>query len=174
MQEKYDTVIPKDHQSILFINDSGNAIQRFSIPELRRHIHRCNINASVAGFLGNEEEAGFHRWLSETMQAALHILLSHPKTSSQGETRTKTIQDIKSNTNIVEIASHYLPLRKSGKRFTGLCPFHSEKHPSFTVYPENQSWYCFSCNRGGDVIDFIRLIENTDFQSALSILGGMA
>jgi len=62
-------------------------------------------------------------------------------------------------------------LRKVGKRLTGLCPFHQDTHPSFTIYTKDNSWYCFgACKAGGDVINFIQKLENLDFKSALARL----
>ena len=68
------------------------------------------------------------------------------------------------------IVSGYLPLKKKGRYLVGLCPFHSEKSPSFYVYPQNQSFYCFGCGAGGDVITFIRRIENLEYMEAVKLL----
>lgn len=73
--------------------------------------------------------------------------------------------------NIVEVVSGYVPLRKSGKEYNGLCPFHSEKTPSFTVSEDKGVFHCFGCGEGGDVIRFIELIEGFDFKGALAHLG---
>lgn len=73
--------------------------------------------------------------------------------------------------NIVEVVSGYVPLRKSGKEYTGLCPFHSEKTPSFTVSEDKGVFHCFGCGEGGDVIRFVEKIENVDFKGAIAHLG---
>ena len=71
------------------------------------------------------------------------------------------IDEVKQKTDIVEVISQYATLKKSGRNLTALCPFHSEKNPSFFVYPEQQSWHCFgACNTGGDVLSFIMKKEN--------------
>lgn len=64
------------------------------------------------------------------------------------------------------------PLRKSGKALVGLCPFHSEKHPSFFIYPETNSCWCYGCNQGGNIINFLRLLHGYSFQEAVKYLIG--
>ncbi len=79
------------------------------------------------------------------------------------------------NANDVEaVISSYVDLRRRGKTLTGLCPFHNEKTPSFTVYPDTQSYYCFGCGAGGDVITFIRNVENLDYIEAVKFLADRA
>lgn len=71
---------------------------------------------------------------------------------------------------IVNIASSFLQLQRSGRNWKGLCPFHKEKHPSFYIYPETNSFYCFGCNQGGDVIKFTKLAFNLGFKEAVEYL----
>ncbi|MCI8755633.1 MAG: DNA primase [Oscillospiraceae bacterium] len=78
------------------------------------------------------------------------------------------------NNDIVQLVSSYVRLRRRGKVYTGLCPFHSEKSPSFTVYDSNQSFYCFGCGAGGDIITFVRQIENLDYVDAVKFLAQRA
>ncbi len=80
------------------------------------------------------------------------------------------IQQLKQSCDMERIVSGYLPLKKKGRYLVGLCPFHSEKSPSFYVYPQNQSFYCFGCGAGGDVISFIRRIENLEYMEAVKLL----
>ena len=81
------------------------------------------------------------------------------------------IEEVKQRADIVEIVSQYTSLTKAGRTFKGLCPFHSEKNPSFYVYPEQQSWHCFgACNAGGDVLSFVMKKENLGFGEALRLL----
>lgn len=80
------------------------------------------------------------------------------------------LNELKYRCDIEQTISSYLPLRRRGRNLTGLCPFHSEKTPSFTVYPENQSFFCFGCGAGGDIISFIRRIENLDYIESVRFL----
>ena len=82
----------------------------------------------------------------------------------------EVINEIKYRNDIENVISQYSNLKRRGKNLVGLCPFHSEKTPSFTVYPENGSFYCFGCGVGGDVITFTGLIENLDYIESVKLL----
>lgn len=77
------------------------------------------------------------------------------------------IDDIQARTDIVEVVSGYLPLRRAGRHFKALCPFHHEKTPSFIVNPERQSYHCFGCGVGGDVFSFLMRYERMEFPEAI-------
>jgi DNA primase len=81
---------------------------------------------------------------------------------------------IRSRLNLVDVVQQHVRLRKQGREFLGLCPFHQEKSPSFQVNEQKQSWYCFGCQKGGDVFTFVQEIEKTDFPGALRILAEQA
>ena len=84
------------------------------------------------------------------------------------------LEQLRAHTDIESILSPYVNLRRRGKNLVGLCPFHNEKTPSFTVYPENGSFYCFGCGVGGDVITFVRRMENLDYMEAVKQLADRA
>ncbi|MEK7148517.1 MAG: DNA primase [Patescibacteria group bacterium] len=84
------------------------------------------------------------------------------------------IEDIKSRLNIVDVAQGYLKLEKAGGNFKACCPFHNERTPSFFISPSRQTYHCFGCNKGGDVISFVEEIEGLDFQGALKVLADRA
>lgn len=80
------------------------------------------------------------------------------------------LQEIKERVDIVDLIGEYITLKKAGQNYKGLCPFHSEKTPSFTVNPSKQIFYCFGCHRGGDQITFIMDYENLSFKEAVTLL----
>ena len=84
------------------------------------------------------------------------------------------LEELRSKNDIETVISSYVVLRRRGRILTGLCPFHNEKTPSFTVYPETQSYYCFGCGAGGDVITFIKTINNLDYVEAVKQLADMS
>ena len=84
------------------------------------------------------------------------------------------IEELKARSSIEDVVSSYVSLKRRGRTMVGLCPFHSEKTPSFTVYPDNGSFYCFGCGAGGDIITFIEKIENLDYMEAVRSLAQRA
>ncbi len=84
------------------------------------------------------------------------------------------INEVKARNDITEVVEGYLKLKRSGRTAKGLCPFHSEKTPSFTVFGDTASFYCFGCQAAGDVITFIRRIENLDYVEAVRFLARRA
>jgi len=80
------------------------------------------------------------------------------------------IDELKENVDIVDLISDYLELKKTGNRYKGLCPFHSEKTPSFFVNPDNNFYHCFGCGAGGDSINFVMEIENLTFIESVKML----
>ncbi len=84
------------------------------------------------------------------------------------------IQEVVRRNDITEVIGQYVQLRRRGRTCTGLCPFHNEKTPSFTVYPETQSFYCFGCGAAGDVISFVRKYNNLGYVEAVKQLAAHA
>jgi DNA primase len=85
------------------------------------------------------------------------------------------VDEIKQQLDIVDFINGYVPLKKAGRNYKGLCPFHTEKTPSFVVFPDSQSWHCFgACSTGGDIFEFAMRRENLDFREALSLLAERA
>ena len=84
------------------------------------------------------------------------------------------LDELHDRSDVVDVIGSYVQLRQRGRLYTGLCPFHSEKTPSFTVYPNTQSYYCFGCGNGGDVITFIKNYENLDYMDAVRLLADRA
>ena len=84
------------------------------------------------------------------------------------------IEEVISSNDIVDVVSQYVTLKRSGRNFLGLCPFHKEKTPSFSVSPDKQIFHCFGCGVGGNVVHFISKIENVNFKESLEFLADKA
>ncbi len=84
------------------------------------------------------------------------------------------VEEIRARNDIVELIGMYVNLKRAGSNFSGLCPYHSEKSPSFTVFPATQSFYCFGCGAGGDAITFAMRSENLDYPAAVEFLAKRA
>ena len=82
----------------------------------------------------------------------------------------ETIEQILDKTDIVEVLSGHMPLRKAGHNFKANCPFHEEKTPSFVVSPAKQIYHCFGCGAGGNVISFLMKYEKMDFREVITLL----
>lgn len=86
-----------------------------------------------------------------------------------GQITDKQIEQAKT-IPITEIIERYITLKKAGKNYTALCPFHNEKHPSFIVFPDSNRFHCFSCQKSGDTIEFTKLMNNFNFIQAIKFL----
>lgn len=81
---------------------------------------------------------------------------------------------VKARADFLAITSRYTRLRCAGRQLVGLCPFHSERHPSLYVHPEKKVFYCFGCGAGGDLFDFVMLAEACDFLAALNLVNRLS
>src|SRR5215472_4609573 len=97
-----------------------------------------------------------------------------PETSPFSQDTPLDARFLKARCDFLAIASRYTRLRRTGRQYVGLCPFHSERHPSFYVEPKRKIWKCFGCERGGDLFSFLMLAENCDFLGALRIVAGFS
>ena len=84
--------------------------------------------------------------------------------------KESSVREVVSAADMVEVVSGRTTLRKSGARYSGRCPFHEERTPSFSVNPADKLYHCFGCGKGGDVITFVRETENLDFAGAVEWL----
>ena len=86
----------------------------------------------------------------------------------------ESVEQVLLRNDIETLIGSYVSLKRAGSNLKGLCPFHSEKSPSFTVYPADNSFYCFGCGVGGNAITFIRKRENLDYPDAVEFLANRA
>jgi len=84
------------------------------------------------------------------------------------------VSQIREKVDIVSFLSEYITLKKAGRNFKAVCPFHNEKSPSFMASPERQVWHCFGCGKGGDIYTFLMEYERVEFPEALRILAKRA
>jgi len=166
-------------------SDSDYLTLNFSATELRKEVVSAEERGKLAriystfGEEGREEE---RYWLT---QEAYYIEFARAARSALDVRQWLDLNEkvkthpgrrldpkvVKAKVDILALVEHYTKLRKSGRNFTGCCPLHDDRHPSFVVYPERQSWHCFGCNKGGDAISFVMEAEHIDFLGAVSILG---
>ena len=128
---------------------------------LRHEIHRAELKARLAeAYLDTEFQTNDDTFpwadYANTCREALELQRQNTPKQPNPHPMHIDVEAIKARTDIVAVIEGYTSLRKAGKNFTGSCPMHTDKHPSLTVYPNQSSWYCYSCNRGGDVIAFIQ------------------
>ena len=110
-------------------------------------------------------------WWLETLKAAQRNQRLHSTQIPSPFNIKIDVDRIKTLNDILSIAEGYTSMRKSGRNYIGSCPLHEDRHPSFIVYPDEQRWHCYQCNRGGDVISLVMEVENVDFRGAAALLG---
>jgi hypothetical protein len=138
---------------------------------LRRSEYLLNYHGGCVDY--NLREVLFERELQYLLRPALELIRSRqPKPDVTGSNKYINLDKLKRTLDIVEVIGRYVNLKKAGRNYKALCPFHSEKEPSFMVCPEKQSWHCYgACNTGGDAIKFVMQYQHLDFKQAISLLG---
>lgn len=144
--------------------------------QIRESIDNCEIRIAVAKCVEGsdmEDEADRFPWneLRECLERALKLKKAG-RTVTPSKPGRIDLEAVKQRNDIVTVIERYTRLRKSGSRYSGKCPIHNDKNPSLIVYPDRQSFHCFGCGKGGDVISFVEAVENTDLRGAVVILGG--
>lgn len=161
-------------KSIFDLKDVEYLANKLEIPQLQLEIKRSRfVEGYHSGCVDyNTNEVVIERDYQAACKQAIDIIRSRQPKPTATSNKFIDIDSLKSSLDIVDVAERYTKLVKAGKNFKALCPFHSEKTPSFMVYPDQQSWHCFgACNTGGDAISLFMKAENTDFKGAIAILG---
>jgi hypothetical protein len=173
-----DTIVTRESQLHYTFDaaDLDYMVLHLTIEQLRHEHYHATIQVAVCRQFGDPDEYYWEAYL-DAVKLALEVRrwLDTPlKTKSKpGPARNHlSIAEIKACTDILTVVSQYVQLRKCGTRYIGKCPFHDDRAPSLVVYPDTQTWYCFGCNQGGDVISFAMKINNLDFSEAIKILAG--
>ena len=138
-----------------------------------RPLHRAS-GGGAGGRDGRRRDPADHRLHRRDDRPVLHRDLQAPGAAggvaALSKFTSETVERVKEATDIVEIVSAYTDLRRAGERFTGLCPFHEERTPSFSVDPREKLYHCFGCGAGGDVIKFVEEKEGLGFPEAVEAL----
>jgi hypothetical protein len=155
-------------------DDVEYLLNRFDLLEIKEMIHNAEIQSAVYRTFGEDNKAYYYFDFISAANLAIDILRSRlpipPPVQLYNGVKID-IETIKGRNDIVSVAERYTTLKKSGNRYSGRCPLHEEKTPSFIVYPDRQTWHCFgACSRGGDVIDLVMLAEHLDFKAAAEAL----
>ena len=137
--------------------------------QLLREIHNADVREGVARMWAEDHDVYYWREFGKVCRQALQEHRKRQPKPTKGRSLVKTVKEAH---DIVDIVGGYTNLRKSGKEHTGSCPFHEDRQPSLRVSEEKQVFYCFSCGRKGDVIDFVGEIEGLNVKEACLLLAG--
>ncbi len=157
--------------AIFDASDVDYLVRNLSEHQLRQELYKHDVQFA---FDINRDYPGWADpfWLDygKAVELALAIRSYKPKREIKNPAYRESIESIKARYDLAQYIGQSIKLRKSGNRFTGLCPFHSDrKTPSLVVYP-SQDWHCFGCGAGGSVIDFVMKIENISVKEAIGRL----
>lgn len=153
-------------------DDIDHLINRFKLIELRHELSSASDHERQAD---TPQDIAFWLEYESALELAISITKSTPVRRYRGRPVPVSADAVKARVDIVDIIGRDVKLRKAGGNFTGLCPFHTEKHASFYVFPNSQSWHCFgACSEGGDVISYVQKRDRVDFRTAISVLSGGA
>jgi hypothetical protein len=137
--------------------------------ELRHQLHSADLNARP-----DWDDFPYWNWYRDTVQAAIEIKKAQTPAPVPHPAGHIDVKSIKERANIVTVLESYgVQLKRAGKLLKACCPFHTEKTPSFIVYPDENLWHCFGCNIGGDVFDFVKKIDNIGFLEAAEKVGAL-
>jgi hypothetical protein len=150
-------------------SDARYLAATLSVGQLREEIRHAEVRADVAKAFYDPDDLFPWADYAGVCRDAIKIMGKKPKPNPGGSNLDATV--VKAHNDIVDVIGEYTNLQKTGKNFKGLCPLHAEKDPSFFVYPDEQRFHCYGCQKSGDVISFIMAIKNVDFKQALAVLG---
>ena len=141
--------------------------------QLRHEIRRADVKAGVARMWAEDEDVFYWEQFEKACRAALAVKRARqPK--REVESGKVSVAATKERNDIVEVIGRYTELRKAGQReYMGQCPFHEDRQPSLEVNPEKGLFYCFSCHRKGDVINFVMEAENLSTKDACAFLDNL-
>ena len=137
--------------------------------QLREEAHNADIQEGIARLFAEDDDVTYWHEFREACQLAMNTHRS--KQSKAQPTKSRfLVKAVKEAHDIIDVISRYTNLRKAGKEFIGKCRFHEDNRPSLQVNSGKQLFYCFSCQRKGDLINFIMQIENLDTKQACVFL----
>jgi hypothetical protein len=166
------TFTAEDIDAILVVDDgTGKTLYRFTPAELRREIDHAGDNRSLCLASGQDDDMLFWDELEGALKEAMDMLLyCQPKPAPWPGRNHIDVQSVKAHSDIVAVAERYTKLHKSGPRLVGKCPLHESKGSPLTVYPDQQTWHCYHCDKGGDVLSMVMKFGNVDFRAAVEAL----
>lgn len=159
-------------QPLFDASDIDYLVSHLTLPQLRTEIHSADIKFAVSAVMDESPNYYWQDLLQACRMAATIKRSLIAATTPRAGNLLPDIAQVKAQTDMVNVIGRFTELRKSGERYLGRCPLHDDKNPSLTVYPEDGRWWCFGCNLGGDVIDFIEQTMGLDTREAINYLGG--